>query len=149
MKFSSFVGSAVIYAAGIGTGLYMCYKGLKLAAEIICEEPKANNVKRERVIVVESRDYDTECGNAFFATRSDAEEAVTKLQNIIDAYGYATTSDLHHLAYIKDFEGDDIRGWKDLSMAEVMRTKDGYRLRLGKPVVIDTYKVYKEGLHGQ
>lgn len=148
MKFSSFVGSAVVYAAGIGTGLCLCYKGLKLAAEIICDEPKAKNVKHERVIMVDPREYDTECGNAFFATRDDAEEALDKLQNIVDIYGYATTADLHHLAYIKSFEGDDIRGWKDISKAETMKTKDGYRLRLGKPVVIDTYKVYKEGLHG-
>lgn len=138
MKFSSFVGSAVIYAAGIGTGLCLCYKVVKLVAKIMSDEPKAEKATKERVVLVDSKDYDTECGNALFATRCGAEEALDKLQDIIDMYGFATTSDLHHLAYIKDFEADDIRGWKDLSMAEVTHTKDGYRLRLGKPVEINT-----------
>jgi hypothetical protein len=115
----------------------------------MCDEPKVEKTKSERVILSYQRECEAECGNAFFATRQDAEEALDKLQNIIDIYGYATTSDLYNLAYIKDFEADDIRGWKDLSKAETMKTKDGYRLRLGKPVAIDTYKVYKEGLHGR
>ena len=149
MKFSSFVGSAIIYAAGIGTGLYMCYKGVKLVAKITCDEPKIEKTKHERVILVDHGEYDAECGNAFFATHSDAEDARDKLQRIIDVFGYATTSDLHYLAYFKDFEADDNRGWRDLSTSEIMKTRDGYRLRLGKPVEIDTYKVYKEGLHGR
>ena len=138
MKFSSFVGSAVIYAAGIGTGLCLCYKAVKLVAKIFCDDPKVEQVKHERVIIVDPREYDAECGNALFATRHDAEEALEKLKDIIDIYGCATTSDLYHLAYIKDFEADDILGWKDLSKAEMMRTKDGYRLRLGKPVKVNT-----------
>ena len=148
MKFSSFVGNAIIYAAGIGTGLCMCYKGVKFLAKIVCDEPKAENQKRERVIPYLTSIYDAEEGNAFFATRSSAEEALDKLQDIIDKYGYATVADLHYLAYFKDFDADDTRGWKDLSRAETMKTKEGYRLRLGKPEEIDTYKEYKEGLHG-
>lgn len=138
MKFSSFVGSVVIYAAGIGTGLCLCYKAVKLVAKIVCDEPKVEKTKRERVVQLDASEYDVEDGSAFFATRSDAEEALDKIKHIVEKYGYATTSDLHYLAYFKDFEADDNRGWKDLSMAVVLPTKDGYRLRLGKPVEIDT-----------
>ena len=137
MKFTSFVGSAVIYAAGIGTGLCLCYKAVKLLAKIACDESKAEKAKRDRVVPFVSSEHKTECGTALFATRRSAEEALEKLKNLVYTYGFATTADLHHLAYFKDFEGDDSRGWKDLSNAEVTRATDLYRLRLGKPVEID------------
>ena len=138
MKLSSFVGNSLIYAAGIGTGLYLCYKAVKLLAKIACDEPKVEKEKRDRVIYYDDSEYEIECGTALFATHRDAEEARDKLQNLIDKYGYATISDLHYLAYFKDFEADDDLGWKDLSASEIMRNKDGYRLRLGKPIKLNT-----------
>lgn len=66
-----------------------------------------------------------------FETRSDAEEVLDKLNEIIDTYDKASVSDLYDLVgKTCDFTGNDY-GWSSIGDAEVLRTRDGwYQLRM-------------------
>lgn len=61
-----------------------------------------------------------------FDTREEAEDIITKLGDIIDAYGYATVADLDDLRGKISTKGDCEFGWSSTDGMKVERTKYGF-----------------------
>lgn len=78
------------------------------------------------------RDYE----DIIFDSKADAEEVITGLVDMIDAYGQATVSDLYDLAGITPEYTMDNYGWTNLSSATSSRTRDGYVLNLPRAVLL-------------
>lgn len=78
-------------------------------------------------------DYDP----PIFATRMDAEEVLTTLEDMIDQYGSACVSDLYDACgqTTSNYQLNKF-GWKNLSMASVVRVRDGYMLKLPKATAL-------------
>lgn len=72
-----------------------------------------------------------------FATRGDAEEVLSNMIDLIDEYGVGTVKDLYAYAGKKTDYTKEKYGWYDLSNASVERVREGYLLKLPKPIVID------------
>lgn len=70
-------------------------------------------------------------------TRAEAEEVLTRLDELIDTYEYATVADLYDLVGVSCNYTDNKYGWSNLSRAEVVRVRDGYKLKLPKAIQIN------------
>lgn len=84
----------------------------------------------------EVRDYK----DLLFYERSDAEEILTTLCDLIEQYGEASIGDLYDAAGITqddNFAKNNGYGWKNLSSATVRRVKEGYILDLPRPRYLD------------
>lgn len=63
-------------------------------------------------------------------TRQDAEEVLTSLDEMIATYGKASVADLYDAVGITGDYTDNRYGWTNLSSAEPIRVRDGWKLRL-------------------
>lgn len=70
-------------------------------------------------------------------TRGEAEEVLSHLVDLVLDYRQATVADLHDLVGIPVEYTDNKYGWYSLNTAEVVRVRDGWLIRLPKPVQLD------------
>lgn len=63
-------------------------------------------------------------------TRGDAEEVLNQLNDLIDVYKIASVADLYDLVGITGNYTDNKYGWTNLANADVVRTREGYKLKL-------------------
>jgi transketolase N-terminal domain/subunit len=74
-------------------------------------------------------------------TRHNAEELYCKLQDNVEKYGFITVKDLYEIAGFDsnlNLDNDlDTWGWCDISATRILQVRDGYTLRLPKPVVVN------------
>lgn len=68
--------------------------------------------------------------------RSDAEDVLDRLRDLIGDYGMATVSDFYDLVGLTGEFTDDKWGWRDLRNARIHPTRDGYTLRFPKTMPI-------------
>lgn len=78
-------------------------------------------------------DYD----EIIFATRSDAEEVLLKMDEILDRYKVISVLDFFDLAGVTGRHTDNKYGWTDIRNASVVRTIDGYVIKLPRALPID------------
>ena len=69
--------------------------------------------------------------------RGEAEEVLSQMDDLIDRYGIATIADLNEALGISGEYTDNKYGWSNLRNAEVVRTRDGYMLKMPRAMVID------------
>jgi len=69
--------------------------------------------------------------------RSDAEEVLSNLVDLIDDYGEATVADFYDLVGLNGEWSDNKYGWDNLGRATVKRVREGYILDLPRPVSLD------------
>lgn len=79
----------------------------------------------------------TDIQDIIFETRGEAEEVLGNLVDFIVDYGVATVADLYDLVGITGPFTDNKYGWTDLSMATVVRVRDGYLINLPRASAID------------
>lgn len=85
-----------------------------------------------------SRDYMTKDDSLIFESKSDADQVLESMFDIIETYGIASMADLYELAGLKSRNFSDTRlGWTDLDSAMVVRCRYGYLLKLPRPVAIN------------
>jgi hypothetical protein len=66
-------------------------------------------------------------------SRTEAEEVIDRLFDLVSRYGTATVSDLYELVGFSSTHTDNKWGWTDIRGAGVSRTNDGYLLDLPEP----------------
>lgn len=91
---------------------------------------------------LEKRKKTFEIEDIVFALRSDAQETLSAMQEVVDKYGYVTIADLYDLAGLqcKLYRYSRI-GWKNLSDAKIIyfeQTNDvcGYTIQFPNPIDI-------------
>ena len=72
-----------------------------------------------------------------FNNRAEAEAAKQQMQDIIGRYGIVTVSDLYEMVGETGPYTAQKYGWMDVSGAETIRVRDGYKLKLPRAVPID------------
>ena len=70
-------------------------------------------------------------------SRTEAEEVLEKLRNILTDYGSVTVVDYKELIGIISSFKENKLGWTDLSNAEIIRSFDGWTVVLPKPKKLD------------
>ena len=70
-------------------------------------------------------------------SRGEAEEVLSHLVDLTEDYGMASVADMYDLVGITSNFTDNKYGWDNLSMARVVRVRDGYLLELPRPIVLD------------
>ena len=72
-----------------------------------------------------------------FDNRGEAETVKRQMQSVIGRYGFITVSDLYDMVDLPAPYTSQKYGWMDVSNAEVRRERDGYSIKLPRPVPID------------
>lgn len=70
-------------------------------------------------------------------SRSDAEDVLSKMDEIISVYEMVSVADLYDLVGIVGSHTDVKYGWTNISNASVVRVRDGYWLKLPKAIPLD------------
>ena len=75
-------------------------------------------------------------------SRGDAEEVLRRMDEILETYTVVSVADFCDLVDISCPYTDVKYGWKDIRTAEVIRVRDGYKIKLPRAVVIDQEVLY-------
>lgn len=78
-------------------------------------------------------DYD----DVVIPTRSEAEDVLNAMDEMLDTYGVVSVADLYDLVGVSCNYTDNKYGWMSLRTAEVVRVRDGWVIKLPKAQPID------------
>ena len=79
-----------------------------------------------------------DCDEIIFASKGDAEAVLSQMIDIMDSYdGVVTVADLYDLADLTQPYTANKYGWTNLRNATTQRVRDGYILKLPRPMPID------------
>lgn len=92
------------------------------------DERKSSN--RERTYSGYSYD------DLIFGSRSEAEEVLSRMDEIIDEYKIVSVADMYDLAGVSSNYTDNNYGWINIRNAEVIRVKDDYIIKMPKALPI-------------
>ena len=67
-----------------------------------------------------------------YTTRGEAEEVLSLMEEAIDSYGMVSVADMYDMVGETANYTDNKYGWTSLRIAEVVRTRDGYIIKLPK-----------------
>ena len=70
-------------------------------------------------------------------SRGEAEDVLTRLDELIDRYGVVRVADLYDLVGVTGNYTDNYYGWNDIRTADYIRVKDGYMIRMPRAVPIE------------
>ena len=70
-------------------------------------------------------------------TRGEAEEVLSRMDDLIATYNVVAVADFYDLVGITCDYTDNYYGWTDIRSASIQRTREGYIIRLPKPMPID------------
>lgn len=92
-----------------------------------------DNRDRFRVNRRASHNFD----DILFDDRNEAEEVLTRLCDLVYEYGEASVQDFYDLVGMTSSYTDQKWGWTNLSTARVVRTRDGFAIRVPRVEEID------------
>ena len=70
-------------------------------------------------------------------TRGEAEDVLSRMDELIDTYGVVSVADLYDLVGITGNYTDNKYGWTNIRNAEIVRVRDGYMIKMPRAVPID------------
>lgn len=63
-------------------------------------------------------------------SRAEAEDVLSRMDEIIDQYGIISVADFYDLVGVSSSYTDNKYGWVDIRNANIIRTRDGYKIKL-------------------
>ena len=69
--------------------------------------------------------------------RGEAEEVLERMEELVSVYGMVSIADMYDLVGITGKYTDNKYGWTDLRAASVIRTRDGYKIKLPRAIPLD------------
>ena len=69
-------------------------------------------------------------------TRAEAETVLSRMDELMDEYGIVRVADLYDLVGVTGEYTDNHYGWTNIRNAEVVRGRDGYRIKMPRPLPI-------------
>ena len=103
--------------------------GTKISYRSYYDDPRDS---RSESRVIAGYSYD----DVILDSRGDAEAVLEQLNDLIDTYKIASVADLYDLVGISGNYTDNKYGWTNLANADVVRTRDGYQLKLPRALPI-------------
>lgn len=70
-------------------------------------------------------------------SRGEAEEVLSRMDELVETYGMVSVADLCDLVGATCKYTDNKYGWTDIRSAHVIRTRDGYMIKLPKALPLD------------
>lgn len=71
------------------------------------------------------------------STRGEAEDVLTRMDELMDKYGLVRVADLYDLVGITGNYTDNKYGWTNIRNAKITRLRDGYMIEMPRAVPID------------
>ena len=68
--------------------------------------------------------------------RGEAEDVLSRMDEIMEEYGVVRVADLYDLVGITGEHTDNKYGWTDIRNAEVVRVRDGYKIKMPRALPI-------------
>lgn len=78
-------------------------------------------------------DYD----DVIVDNRGEAEEVMTRMDELMETYGLVSVADFYDLVGITGNYTDNKYGWTDIRNASIVRTRDGYMIKMPKALPLD------------
>lgn len=75
--------------------------------------------------------------NVILDNRGEAEDVLTRMDELIETYNIVSVADFYDLVGVSCNYTDNKYGWTDLRSASVVRTRDGYMIKLPKAMALD------------
>lgn len=76
--------------------------------------------------------------NVILDSRGEAEEVLSRMDELIDVYGTVSVADLYDLVGVTGSNYTDNKyGWTDIRSAEVIRVRDGYTIKLPRALPLN------------
>lgn len=70
-------------------------------------------------------------------TRGEAEEVLSSMDELMDTYKMVTVADLYDLVGTSCNYTDNKYGWTNIRNAEIIRVRDGYKIKMPKAIPLD------------
>lgn len=70
-------------------------------------------------------------------SRGEAEDVLARMDELMDTYGLVRVADLYDLVGITGNYTDNKYGWTNITRAEIVRTRDGFMIKMPRAVPID------------
>lgn len=70
-------------------------------------------------------------------SRGEAEDVLSRMDEIMDTYGLVRVTDLYDLVGITGNYTDNKYGWTNIRSADIVRVRDGYMIKMPRAVPID------------
>lgn len=71
------------------------------------------------------------------SSRGEAEDVLARMDELMDTYGLVRVADLYDLVGITGNYTDNKYGWTNITRAEIVRTRDGFMIKMPRAVPID------------
>lgn len=75
--------------------------------------------------------------NIILDNRGEAEDVLTRMDELIETYNIVSVADFYDLVGVSCNYTDNKYGWTDIRSASVVRTRDGYMIKLPKAMPLD------------
>lgn len=93
------------------------------------------NDRRDRVSSRPREGYSYD--DIYLDNRGEAEDVLERMEELQSVYGMVSVADLYDLVGITGKYTDNKYGWTDLRSASVVRTRDGYKIKLPRAIPLD------------
>ena len=109
------------------------YNGSGISYRRYYDEPRSAARSTRAVSAQLGCEYD----DIIYNNRGDAEKVLRKMDEMFETYGFVSLADMYEAAGITPPYTYNRYGWKSLRTATVVRTGDGYMIRLPKATLLD------------